>query len=67
MKPDLCKDCPLQGDGYAFGEGPEDAKTLLLGEALGAEEAIQGRPFVGGAGRTLNHLLYKAGISRSSL
>lgn len=69
MKPETCRGCPLfeKGDGYAYGEGPTDAKCLLLGEALGAEEARAGRPFVGGAGRTLNYLLGKAGIKRSEL
>ncbi len=67
MKSDVCKNCPLEtvGDGYAEGEGPDDATTLLLGEALGAEEARQSRPFVGGAGRVLNMLLGKAGVKRS--
>ena len=69
MKPPHCQGCPLyeQGQGYAFGEGPKDAKTLLLGEALGQTEAELSRPFVGGAGRTLNYLLAKADIRRSEL
>lgn len=67
MKPPLCEGCSLQGDGYAEGEGPENATILLLGEALGAEEANSGRPFVGGAGRILNYLLQKAGLRRSEL
>jgi len=65
MKPDFCEACPLKGEGYVFGEGPEDAQVLFLGEALGAEEALRNRPFVGGAGRTLNNLLFKAGVKRS--
>lgn len=67
MKPPLCEGCALQGDGYCEGEGPENATILLLGEALGAEEVAQGRPFVGGAGRILNFLLQKAGLRRSEL
>jgi len=69
LKPEICKGCPLyeKGEGYAKGEGPTEAKVLLLGEALGSEEAYQGRPFVGGAGRTLNFLLGKAGVHRSEL
>jgi len=67
LKPPLCEGCPLQGEGYAEGEGPENATILLLGEALGAEEASKGRPFVGGAGRVLNFLLQKAGLRRSEL
>jgi len=69
VKPKTCEGCPLyeKGEGYCYGEGPEDAKTLLLGEALGAEEAIRSRPFVGGAGRVLNFLLQKAKVHRSTL
>jgi len=69
MKPDSCIGCPLAhvGEGYVYGEGPDDAKVLLLGEALGAEEALRGRPFIGGAGRNLNRFLRKAGIARSEL
>ena len=69
MKPALCQRCPLEreGEGYAPGEGPDDATVLLLGEALGAEEAQSGRPFVGGAGQVLNALLRKANLRRSHL
>jgi DNA polymerase-1 len=67
MKPPHCQGCPLYeiGQGYAFGEGPKDAKTLILGEALGESEASLSRPFVGGAGRTLNYLMLKADTRRS--
>ena len=69
LRPEKCKGCPLyeKGEGYVLGEGPPEAKVLLLGEAPGAEEAYQGRPFVGGAGRTLNYLLGRAGVHRSEL
>ena len=69
MKSKVCQGCPLAdvGEGYCYGEGPEEATVLLLGEALGAEEARQARPFVGGAGRVLNMLLGKAGVKRSRL
>jgi DNA polymerase len=56
-----------KGEGFVVGEGPTDAKLLLLGEAPGADEALAGRPFVGGAGRLLNALLAEAGIRRSSV
>jgi len=44
--------------------GPPNAKILLVGEAPGAEEDRQGKPFIGQAGRTLDLLLSNAGISR---
>jgi len=41
----------------APGEGPKNAKIMLVGEAPGAEEDLHGRPFVGRAGRLLDGLL----------
>jgi len=46
-------------------EGPTDAKIYIVGEAPGAEEEAQGRPFVGSAGRILDKLLMDVGIVRS--
>ncbi len=48
-----------------FGEGPEKPLVMLIGEAPGADEAKQGRPFVGKAGKQLDTLLSGAGIDRS--
>lgn len=48
-----------------FGEGPDTPVVLFIGEAPGGEEAAQGRPFVGKAGKQLNELLSGAGIDRS--
>lgn len=47
------------------GIGPRDAKICLVGEALGAEEARQGKPFVGPAGTVLEQCLHAAGVTRS--
>lgn len=47
------------------GFGPRDAKIVLVGEALGAEEARQGKPFVGPAGTVLEQCLHAAGVTRS--
>lgn len=52
---------------FVKGEGPLSTRVMLVGEAPGREEDIQGRPFVGGAGRTLNYLLTTAGISRGEV
>ena len=49
-----------------LGEGRKEAKIWLIGEAPGAQEELQGRPFVGGAGDKLNYLLSKAGIARDA-
>lgn len=47
------------------GEGPLDAKIVIVGEAPGREEENMGRPFVGGSGQLLNQCLSEAGIPRS--
>jgi len=49
------------------GEGPETAKIMLVGEAPGADEDEQGRPFVGAAGKLLTEALAEAGISRETV
>lgn len=46
------------------GEGPADAEILFIGEGPGFYENEQGRPFVGAAGKFLDDLLEKAGVSR---
>lgn len=49
------------------GEGPLDAEVMLIGEAPGANEDRQGRPFVGAAGQFLDELLGAAGLSRAEV
>jgi uracil-DNA glycosylase len=49
------------------GEGPADARVMLIGEAPGWNEDQQGRPFVGAAGKFLEELLGAAGLSRSDV
>lgn len=49
------------------GEGPEGARILLVGEAPGRQEDLEGRPFVGVAGATLATALEKAGLSRADV
>lgn len=50
-----------------FGEGPLDAKLMLVGEQPGDQEDLQGRPFVGPAGQVLDRALEKAGIDRTQV
>lgn len=58
---------PGESRALVFGEGDIGAKTLLIGEAPGEQEALQGRPFVGKAGKNLDELLEIAGLERQSL
>ena len=64
-----CRDCPLWKNATqtVFGEGPQRAPVILVGEQPGDQEDLQGRPFVGPAGRLLDKALAEAGIERSSL
>lgn len=50
-----------------FGIGDPDADLVLIGEAPGKNEAEQGIPFVGAAGKTLDALLSAHGILRESV
>ncbi|MCE5191506.1 MAG: hypothetical protein LLG08_07095, partial [Actinomycetia bacterium] len=49
----------------AGGDGPENAKVMLVGEAWGAEEDRTGLPFQGASGQELSRMLHEAGIMRS--
>ena len=49
------------------GEGDPDADVLLVGEAPGASEDLEGRPFVGRSGKLLDELLGEAGLARADV
>jgi DNA polymerase len=49
------------------GEGPSDAKIMLIGEGPGYHEDRQGRPFVGASGQFLDALLALAGLQRTEV
>jgi uracil-DNA glycosylase family 4 len=49
------------------GEGSHTADVMLVGEAPGASEDAQGRPFVGRAGKLLDELLAEAGLVREDV
>ena len=49
------------------GEGEIGARVMLVGEAPGEQETLQGRPFVGKAGKNLNEFLELAGLERGEL
>jgi DNA polymerase len=64
-----CRGCPLwQGPiQTVFGEGPADARLMLVGEVPGDREDREGHPFVGPAGRELDRALEEAGIARTEV
>lgn len=49
------------------GEGPADARVMLIGEGPGQHEDRRGRPFVGPSGQLLDQLLALAGLSRAEV
>jgi uracil-DNA glycosylase family 4 len=55
------------GKKIVVGVGNLDAKIMFVGEAPGAEEEIQGEPFVGPAGQLLNKMIKAMGIERSDV
>jgi probable DNA metabolism protein len=64
-----CRACPLWKDATqtVFGEGPQTAQVMLVGEQPGDKEDLAGKPFVGPAGQMLDRALEEAGIDRSKV
>jgi uracil-DNA glycosylase family protein len=62
-----CRACPLWKDATqtVFGEGPQAAQVMLVGEQPGDKEDLAGKPFVGPAGQMLDRALEEAGIDRN--
>ena len=61
-----CTACDLYKNATqtVFGEGPEEARVMLVGEQPGDAEDLAGHPFVGPAGRLLDRCLIEGGIDR---
>jgi len=64
-----CRLCPLWKDrrNVVPGEGNPSAEIMVVGEGPGEEEDLQGRPFVGRAGKLLNEALSNAGLRREDV
>lgn len=64
-----CRACPLwqPATQTVFGEGPADARVLVLGEQPGDMEDLSGRPFVGPAGQMLDRALAELKLDRSQM
>ena len=61
-----CKDWKISNR-FVPGEGPLDAKIFLIGQAPGAKEDIEKRPFVGPSGKLLDDVIKKSGLTREQL
>ncbi len=62
----VCTRCDLHGKATqaVLGEGPRDAALMIVGEQPGDQEDLQGRPFVGPAGRLFDQLASQSGVER---
>ena len=58
---------PGSENALVFGEGPHQPVLMLIGEAPGEQESLQGRPFVGKAGKNLDRFLELAGLAREEI
>ncbi|ACF12220.1 phage SPO1 DNA polymerase-related protein [Chlorobaculum parvum NCIB 8327] len=64
-----CRKCRLAEtrNSVVFGEGNPKARVFVIGEAPGADEDAQGRPFVGRSGQLLDKILLAIGFERSDV
>jgi len=65
-----CTRCPLAFEGrnqIVFGNGDPNAELLFVGEGPGADEDIQGFPFVGRGGQLLNNMIAAMGLKREQV
>src|SRR5689334_253346 len=64
-----CRACDLweHATQTVFGNGPDRARIMLIGEQPGDAEDVAGEPFVGPAGRILDQVLDEAGLDRASI
>ena len=65
----LCRECDLglSRTNAVPGEGNPNARIMFVGEAPGADEDAQGRPFVGRAGKLLDKIITACGLKRSDV
>ena len=64
-----CRGCELyqHATQVVFGEGPSDAKVVMVGEQPGDEEDTKGHPFIGPAGRLLSKAMGESGLDREKI
>lgn len=63
----VCPELAKQATNLVFGEGAPDAQIVFIGEAPGKNEDLQGRPFIGAAGKFLNEMLEGIGLERKDV
>lgn len=63
----VCREHVKPGKQVVFGVGDINARIMFVGEAPGAEEEVQGEPFVGPAGQLLTKMIQGMGLQRSEV
>lgn len=63
----ICPDLAAQATQLVMGDGDSSASIVFIGEAPGKNEDIQGKPFIGAAGKFLDEMLASAGMKRESV
>jgi uracil-DNA glycosylase family 4 len=63
----VCPELAATATQLVFGDGNPDADIVFIGEAPGKNEDLQGKPFVGAAGKFLNEMLETIGLKRDDI
>lgn len=63
----VCPELAAQATQMVFGHGNPDAKLVFIGEAPGKNEDLQGKPFVGAAGKFLDEMLQTIDLRREDI
>lgn len=63
----ICQELAEQATQLVFGDGNPEADIVLIGEAPGKNEDLQGLPFVGASGKFLNEMLEMIGLERKDI
>lgn len=63
----ICPELAESATQLVFGDGNPDADIVFIGEAPGKNEDLQGKPFVGAAGKFLNEMLDSIGLKREDV
>ena len=64
LSQNICPDLAKQATQLVFGTGDAAADIVVIGEAPGKNEDLQGEPFVGAAGKFLDEMLASIGLGR---
>lgn len=67
IKQNICPDLAAQATQLVFGDGNPDAEVVFVGEAPGKNEDLQGKPFVGAAGKFLDEMLRAIKLNRQDV